>query len=179
MQSNSQQPDAGAVNPTATTRCAAPSASARPKTFQESARCPVCLTVGEMRFQYGHYCCDRCDQCWRTDTLGHWMKAFEQGREFERQNPELNRESEIEIMKTEANHETAGPRWLRRLVRFITWLLFLFFAIVVLLMSTGCSSMKAVLGNQNPPLKHSVRVLNYPMPPGSERFNTYRLQPKH
>lgn len=58
----------------------------RPKTFQESARCPTCLTVGEMRFQYGNYCCDRCDECWGTDRLGHWMKAFEQGREFERQN---------------------------------------------------------------------------------------------
>ena len=58
--------------------------SVRQPTFQESARCPVCLTVGELRFQYGNYCCDHCDQCWRADTLGHWMKAFEQGREFER-----------------------------------------------------------------------------------------------
>lgn len=54
------------------------------RTFQQSARCPKCLILGKMRFQYGNYCCDQCDECWPPDSLGHWMKAFEQGREFER-----------------------------------------------------------------------------------------------
>jgi len=55
-----------------------------PKTFRETLRCPVCLTLGEMRFQYGGYCCDRCDQCWGPDTMDHFMKAFELGRKYER-----------------------------------------------------------------------------------------------
>ena len=57
-----------------------------PKTFQQSARCPVCLTLGEMRYQFGSYCCDKCDQTFRADTLTHFMKAFEQGRAFEKLN---------------------------------------------------------------------------------------------
>ncbi len=52
--------------------------------FQESARCPVCLEIGKMFFQHGNYCCLKCDQCFRSDRLDYWMKAFEKGRAFER-----------------------------------------------------------------------------------------------
>lgn len=54
------------------------------KYFHETARCPSCLRVGEMKHQYGCCICDHCDKRWRDDTIGHWMKAFDQGREFER-----------------------------------------------------------------------------------------------
>lgn len=59
-------------------------------TFQESARCPNCLRLGEMRYQYGNYCCDYCDRCWGPGTLTHFMKAFEAGREFEKQGGNLS-----------------------------------------------------------------------------------------
>lgn len=44
------------------------------------------MTLGQMRYQYGNYCCDRCDECWRPDTLQFFLKAFEMGRNFEKQN---------------------------------------------------------------------------------------------
>ena len=59
------------------------------ETFQSNLRCPNCLTLGELRYQYGNYCCDKCDRCWRSDTLGHFMKAFEAGREFEKKGGNL------------------------------------------------------------------------------------------
>ncbi len=55
-------------------------------TFQESARCPVCLELGKLRYQYGNYCCDKCDRCFRSDSLQQFMDAFEAGRKFERGN---------------------------------------------------------------------------------------------
>jgi len=55
-----------------------------PKTFRETCRCPQCLRIGEMRFQYGNYICDYCDQTHTASTLMYFMKAFEMGREFER-----------------------------------------------------------------------------------------------
>ena len=69
-------------------------------TFQENARCPVCLELGKLRYQFGSYVCDKCDQTFRADTLDHFMKAFEAGREFEKKKLEflgklLNNESPI------------------------------------------------------------------------------------
>ena len=55
-------------------------------TFQEHLRCPQCLRLGEMRYQYGNYCCDYCDRCYPADWIGAFMRAFEAGREFERGN---------------------------------------------------------------------------------------------
>lgn len=57
--------------------------STEPKYAHEVARCPQCLRVG-LRYQNGSWCCDACDRCYRADTVGHHNKAFEQGREFER-----------------------------------------------------------------------------------------------
>lgn len=56
------------------------------KDWKDSQRCPGCLELGKLRFQYGSYCCDRCDLCFRADWLGQWNKAFEAGREYERAN---------------------------------------------------------------------------------------------
>lgn len=56
------------------------------KTIGETYRCPSCLRVGKMRYQYGSYFCDFCDQRWRADHLGHFLRAFEAGREYERKN---------------------------------------------------------------------------------------------
>jgi len=52
--------------------------------LREVLRCPECLREGQMRYQYGNYCCDFCDQCWTPSTLQAFLKAFEKGREFER-----------------------------------------------------------------------------------------------
>ena len=54
-------------------------------TFQENVRCPVCLELGKLRYQYGDYFCDKCVQRYGPDTLTHYMKAFEMGRKFERE----------------------------------------------------------------------------------------------
>jgi len=63
------------------------SGSERPKTFQETIRCPDCLTLGQMRYQFGNYVCDKCNKgAWRQDTLQFFLKAFEAGQKFERQN---------------------------------------------------------------------------------------------
>lgn len=59
-------------------------------TFQESLRCHVCCEEGKMRYQYGSYCCDKCDQCWRADHAGQFLEAFEKGRKWERENPSPN-----------------------------------------------------------------------------------------
>ena len=54
-------------------------------TFQESSRCPNCLELGKLRYQFGDYVCDKCDQTFGPGTLTHFMKAFEAGRKFERE----------------------------------------------------------------------------------------------
>lgn len=59
-------------------------------TFRESVRCPQCLTLGEMRAQFGNYVCDKCDRVFGPDTLTHFMNAFNKGRKFERENPLVN-----------------------------------------------------------------------------------------
>ena len=54
-------------------------------TFQESSRCPNCLELGKLRYEYGDYFCDKCDRWWGPDTLDQFMRAFEAGRKFERE----------------------------------------------------------------------------------------------
>lgn len=39
-----------------------------------------------MRYQHGNYCCDYCDRYYPADWIGAFMRAFEAGREFERNN---------------------------------------------------------------------------------------------
>lgn len=52
-------------------------------TFQETVRCPNCLELGKLRYQYGNYVCDKCEQTFRPDYLTRWMRAFEAGIAFE------------------------------------------------------------------------------------------------
>lgn len=54
--------------------------------WHHDMRCPKCLELGKLRPQHGNYVCDRCDQVFASDSLGHWNKAFEKGRDFERSN---------------------------------------------------------------------------------------------
>ena len=53
-------------------------------TFQESSRCPVCLELGRLRYQFGDLCCDKCDRTFSCSTLQHFLDAFEAGRKFEK-----------------------------------------------------------------------------------------------
>lgn len=52
-------------------------------TFKDTARCPLCFKVGELKYQNNTYCCYDCDQCWTYTTLAHHNQAFEDGRRFE------------------------------------------------------------------------------------------------
>lgn len=54
-------------------------------TFQESARCPNCLELGKMRFEYSYYYCDKCEMRWEYPYLQHFINAFEKGRNFQKQ----------------------------------------------------------------------------------------------
>jgi len=51
--------------------------------WHHGMRCPVCLTLGELRPEFGTLYCDKCDQRFSPDWLGHWNKAFAAGRKFE------------------------------------------------------------------------------------------------
>ena len=55
------------------------------KRFIDEVRCPICLTLGQMRFQHGNYRCDICDRCWSYEYLNKFIQAFELGRKFERE----------------------------------------------------------------------------------------------
>jgi ribosomal protein L37AE/L43A len=59
--------------------------SSQNKTWKDDQRCPNCLELGKLRYLYGRYFCDQCDQFFASDWLGHWNKAFNQGMEFGRQ----------------------------------------------------------------------------------------------
>lgn len=62
-----------------------PTMGETPRQFQDVIRCPTCLELGKMQYQYGDYYCVKCAQRWPPDKLQFFLKAFEAGRNFERQ----------------------------------------------------------------------------------------------
>lgn len=57
------------------------------KYWHETARCPVCLTHGELRSRFGGFVCERCDIAFDYGRVQHFNAGFEKGREFERNLP--------------------------------------------------------------------------------------------
>lgn len=52
-------------------------------TFQEIARCPKCLRLGQLDYKYGNYECLHCLTMWTCADLHFFEKAFNAGRQYQ------------------------------------------------------------------------------------------------
>lgn len=52
--------------------------------FHETCRCPHCLELGRFGFEHGSYECLKCGMRNSASTLQAFLKAFDQGRAYER-----------------------------------------------------------------------------------------------
>lgn len=59
--------------------------------FIDNKRCPVCLMLGQFRYQFGNYVCTKCDRTFSTSTLQHHHEAFEAGRKWEMEHSTMYR----------------------------------------------------------------------------------------
>ena len=59
-----------------------------PKSHRETMRCPTCLEMGRLIAWFGNYACRKCERVFAVDRISQWNKAFEIGREFQRENPD-------------------------------------------------------------------------------------------